>query len=102
MSSVTCFAYLERAEQALVDTHHSTGIVKLATVIGRTEQRDQLTLGEELVAVFHNLMRTANQVHVMLLQKARDYVRAKSERHTAIVLTPAGNVLIRIGPQKIA
>lgn len=34
---------LERAQQALVDAHHSTGIVKLATVVGSTEQGDELT-----------------------------------------------------------
>jgi len=33
---------LERAQQALVDTHHGTGIVKLSTVVGSTEQCDEL------------------------------------------------------------
>jgi hypothetical protein len=58
---------LERAEQALVYAHHGTCIVKLATVVGSTEQGDELALREELVAIFHDLMGTADEVHVVLL-----------------------------------
>lgn len=35
---------LERAKQALVDTHHSTSIVEFTAVVWCTEQCDQLTL----------------------------------------------------------
>lgn len=60
-------AHLEGTQQALIYAHHGAGIVKLAAVVWSTEERDELALGEELVAVFDHLMRTADQVHVMLL-----------------------------------
>ena len=37
----------------------------------------------------------------MLLEEARHDVRAECERHAAVVLAPAGDVLIGIGPEKI-
>ena len=61
-----------------------------------------MTLGEELVAVLNDLMSTTDEVHVVLLQETRYYVWAEREADTSIVLTPTGDVLIRIGPQQIA
>jgi hypothetical protein len=60
-------AYLERTEQTLVDAHHGSGIVKLATVVGCTKQRNKLALREELVAILHDLMGATDEVHVVLL-----------------------------------
>lgn len=90
--------HLKRAEQALINAHHGTGIIELAAVIGRTEQRDQLPLGEELVSVFDDLMGSTDEIHVMLLQESRDHIRAKGEGDATIVFAPAGDVLVRIGP----
>lgn len=59
--------YLEGAEETFVDAHHSSGIVEFAAIVGGTEQGDQLSFGEELVAIFHHLMGPADQVHVVLL-----------------------------------
>ena len=70
---------LKRAEQALVHAHHGTGVVKLAAVIGCAEQGDELALGEKLVAILDDLVSTANQVHVVLLQESRDDIRAERE-----------------------
>ena len=89
---------LEGAQQALIDTHHSTSVVELSAVIGRAEQRDQLTLRKEFVAVLHNLMGPTDQIHVVFLQEPRNNVGAEGERDTTIVLAPARDVLIRIGP----
>lgn len=94
--------HLERAEQALVDAHHGASIVEFTTIVGCREQRDKLSLREELVTVLDNLMCTADQVHVMLLQETGNNVRAESKRHTTIILAPAGYVLVGIGPQEIA
>jgi hypothetical protein len=101
-ASSTSKTYLEGAQQALVDTHHGTCIVKFATVVRRTEQCNELTLREELVAVFYDLMGTANQVHVVFLQEARHNVRTECETDTSVVLAPASDVLVRVGPQEIA
>ena len=88
--------HLEGAEQALINAHHGTGVVELAAVVRSAEQRDELALREELVAILDNLVGTADKVHIVLLEEPRDDIRAKGERYTAVVLGPASNVLIRI------
>lgn len=93
---------LERAQQALVYAHHRTSVVELATVVGCREKGDKLALAEELVSVLDDLVSTANEVHVVLLEEARDNVGSESERDTAIVLAPACDVLIRVRPKQIA
>ena len=93
--------YLERTQQTLVNTHHCASVVKFAAVIWCTEESNQLSFGEELVAVFHNLMRSANQVHVVFLQESRHNIGPEGERHAAIIFTPAGDVFVRIRPQQI-
>lgn len=47
-------------------------------------------------------MCATDQVHVMFLQEPRDNVWAKGERNTAVILTPAGDILVRVRPQEIA
>jgi hypothetical protein len=73
-----------------------------AAVIRSREQRDQLPLGKELVAVLNDLVGTADEVHVVLLEEARDNVGSKGERDTSVVLAPAGDVLVRVGPEEVA
>lgn len=46
---------LEGAQEGLIDAHHGTRIVKLATIVGRGEQRDQVPLREELITILHDL-----------------------------------------------
>lgn len=48
-----------------------TGVVEFTAVVRRREERDQLALGEELVAVLDDLVRTANQVEFMFPQEFR-------------------------------
>lgn len=79
------FQDLERAQEALVNAHHGARIVEFSAVVWRTEQGHQLTLAEEFVAILDDLMRTTDEVHVVFLQESCDHVRAKCERHTAIV-----------------
>lgn len=47
-------------------------------------------------------MRSADQIHIVLLQKPADHIRSKRERDTAIVFTPPSNVLVRVGPEQVA
>lgn len=93
---------LERAEQRLVHAHHGARIVELATVVWRAEQSYELALGEEFVAVLNDLMRTADQVHIVFLEEARDNIGAKGETDTSVVFTPTSDVLIGVRPQQIA
>ena len=91
--------YLEGTQQAFVHRHHCAGVVEFAAVVRGREERDELSLGEEFVAVFHDLVRSADQVHVVFLEEARDDVRTECEAHAAVVLGPAGDVFVGVGPQ---
>lgn len=93
---------LEGAEQALVHAHHGASVVELAAVVGRAEQRNELALREELVAVLDDLVGSADQIHVVFLQEARDDVWAEGEGHATVILRPAGNILVWIRPEEIA
>ena len=47
--------YLEGAHECLVHRHHPSGVVELPAVVGGGEEGDQLSLGEELISVLHDL-----------------------------------------------
>lgn len=47
-------------------------------------------------------MSTADEVHVVFLQETRYDVGTEGERYTTVVLAPSSNILVGIGPQKIA
>lgn len=89
-------AYLERTKQGLIDAHHRTSIVKLATIVWRAENSDELSLGEKLVPLLHDLMRPYDELEVVLLQEAGDDVSSKREGNAAVVLSPARDFAIRI------
>lgn len=93
--------YLKRAKQALINTHHSAGVVKFTTVIRCAEQRDKLSFGEELIPIFHTLMRATDQVYIVFLHKTVHNVRAECEGDTTVILAPASYFLLRIRPEEI-
>lgn len=97
-----CGTNLERAKQTLVHAHHSTRVVELSTIVWRTKQGHELTLGEEFVSIFNDLMSPADQIHVMLLKEARHHVRAEREADTSVVFAPACNILVGVRPQQVA
>ena len=43
-------------------------------------------------------MGTANQVHVVFLKEPGDDIGSKSKGNTAVVLAPAGDILVRVRP----
>jgi hypothetical protein len=47
------------------------------------------------------LMRTADKIHVVLLQEPRNNIRAEGERDTTVVFAPSGDIFIGIRPEKI-
>merc|ERR1719265_203413 len=73
------FEHFEAAHQSLIDRHHCTRIVKFATIIGRTENCDELPLGKKLVAILNDLVCANNEIHVVLLQETAHNVRPKNE-----------------------
>lgn len=55
-----------------------------------------MTLGKEFVAVLYDLMRATDEVHVVLLEEARDDVGSKGEGDATIVFGPSRDVLVRV------
>ena len=49
--------YLERTEERFVHVHHGTCVVKLAAIVGRREDRDELTIREELITILDDLLK---------------------------------------------
>jgi hypothetical protein len=47
--------YLERAEERFVHVHHGARVVKLAAVVRRREDRNELTVREELITILDDL-----------------------------------------------
>ena len=47
--------YLKRANKCLINSHHSTSIVKLSTVIRSREDGYKLPVSKEFISVFHDL-----------------------------------------------
>ena len=62
----------EGAAQTCVNAHHPTGIVELAAVVRRREYGYKSTGCLELVPVLDRLMRSADDVQVMLFQEVTD------------------------------
>jgi len=71
-------------------------------VVRRTEDGDESPLREEFISVLDDLMRSADEVEVMLLEKLCDDVASEREAHSAIVLAPPFDVLVRVAPQQVA
>mmetsp|Transcript_62791 Transcript_62791/g.204939 ORF Transcript_62791/g.204939 Transcript_62791/m.204939 type:complete len:322 (-) Transcript_62791:98-1063(-) len=93
---------LETAHQGLIDRHHRTCVVELPAVVGGAEDRDKLALGKELVAVLNDLVSAADEIHVHLREEAGHDIRAEDEGHTAVILGPTCDVLVRVRPKQIA
>jgi hypothetical protein len=91
-------SYLERTHERLVHTHHCARIIKLAAVVGCRKEGNELPLGEKLVPVFYNLMRTTNEIEIVFLQEPRYNVWAERETDSAVVLAPSGYILVGIRP----
>ena len=96
------FENLEGAHEILVNGHQRARVIELATVVGRGENSYQLFLGEELVAVFNNLMPAADEVEVLLLEERREDVCAKHVTHSTLVLAPAACLAVGVAPEQVA
>lgn len=78
---------LERAHQVAVHHHDGSGVVKLAAVVGRTEDGHQLSIGLELIAVLHDLVCSADEFQPMTRQEVLNDVVAECIRHSSMKLT---------------
>eukprot|EP00312_Isochrysidales_sp_CCMP1244_P017090 CAMPEP_0202741702 /NCGR_PEP_ID=MMETSP1388-20130828/4496_1 /ASSEMBLY_ACC=CAM_ASM_000864 /TAXON_ID=37098 /ORGANISM="Isochrysis sp, Strain CCMP1244" /LENGTH=340 /DNA_ID=CAMNT_0049408555 /DNA_START=129 /DNA_END=1150 /DNA_ORIENTATION=- len=94
--------HLERADQVLVDPHHRARVVKVAAIVWRGEDGDEAPVAKELVPIFHHLVRAHDQVEVVPLEEGVHAVGSKRVRDTAVVLSPARHVDVRVGPEQVA
>ena len=79
---------LEGTHESLIDTHHSSRVIEFSAVIWCRENGNQLSLSEELVAVFHDLMRSADQVHFVLFQELSDDVLSVHIGDSSLIVSP--------------
>lgn len=96
------FQDLEAAHEVVVDGHDGAGVVELVAVVRGGEDRDELTLCEELVSVLYYLVRTADQIEVVLSEEFFYNVGTEGEGYSTVVLTPTDEALFRVGPEEIA
>ena len=54
----------EGAKEVLVHSKYGAGIAESATIGLRGKDKHRLAVGKELVAIFHNLVRTHHEAHV--------------------------------------
>ena len=89
LSGTGRFENLERTHECIVDSHHSTGIVELATIVRSGKDRYKLPSSKEFVSVLHHLVRPYNEVEVVSAKELADYVATECKGHTAVVFSPA-------------
>jgi len=90
---------LEAAHECLVDAHHGARVVEFAAIVWRREECYQLPVAEELIAVLDDLVRSANQVDLILVSKLADDVLSKGEADPSVVIAPVCDLLVRVGPK---
>jgi len=96
------FENLKGANKIFVHRQHSTGVVKLAAIIGSGEYCDEATIRKELVAVLNHLVGSANEIKAMLFQELAHHILSKCERYSTIIFAPASLIPQRVAPQQIA
>ena len=93
---------LERADEILVDGHHRSRVVEFSAVIRSGEYGDELSVAEELVAIFDDLVCSADEVEVVLSEEGLEDVRAEDERDASLVVRPLLDFFVRVGPEQVA
>jgi len=93
---------VEGAAQRLVNVKDTSVVVKLAAVVWRREYCYKASVSHELVAIFHDLMRSADQAQLVPPIELSDYILSENEAHTSVVVRPALDIELRVRPKKIA
>ena len=92
----------ETAHERVINGHQGAAVVELSTIVRRAKDRAELTAAEELIAIFDDLMRSANKIYIVFLKELLDDSLAKCVRDTAVVLSPARLSFLWIGPKQVA
>lgn len=86
----------------MVDAHEGTGIVELSAIVWGREDGNELPVSEELVAIFDDLVGPANEIEIVFLQELGDLIGAESVGDAPIILAPATDFVVGIGPEEVA
>ena len=93
----------EFAHQVLVHVHHGCIVVEVAAVVfGAEDGHKLLVLSEEAVAVFHDLMASADEVQVVPLKKLVELLLAEHPAASSLILLPVSCIIIRIIPEQVS
>ena len=83
------FEDLEGTHERVIDRHHGPRIVKLSTVVGCREYRNELTPRKEFVSILDDLMRSDDEIQIVPTQKLADNVTTKGKGDSTVVFAPA-------------
>ena len=96
------FQNIKRAAQGLVHVQDTRVVVEFSAVVGCGENCYQAAIGHEFVAIFDDLMGTADQAELMSSIELSDYILPKYKAHTPIIISPTLDIKLRIRPEQIA
>lgn len=97
--SVTLEGY-EFAHQVLVHIHHCRIVIKITTIILRTENRYQLLiLSKEAETIFLNLVPSANQVKIVFLEEFLELLSTENVPATSFVVLPVSGIFVGVIPE---
>ena len=86
----------------LVDTHNGAGVVKPGAVVEYRKHRHQLTICEEFETIHNNLVPSAYQMHVVLVEElVYNLGTERQATRSSAALFPGLRILVWIGPEQI-
>lgn len=91
----------ELAHQVLVHYHNCCGVVPFTVVVRRGKYCNQISVRKKFVAVFDNLMSSANQIEIVLVVEFFYNISSEGVGYTSLVFSPCGDILIRVTPEQI-
>lgn len=92
---------MEFAAERGVYLHDGGVVVELSAVVGSREDGDQSAVTEELEALLHDLVGSADEIDLVLLAESGHHVRTKDIGNASFIGLPASDSL-GIRPQEIA
>ena len=100
--SISCFQNREATHQSVVYGHQCSRIIEFSTVVWSWEYSNELSTAEEFIAILDDLVRSTNQIDVILLQELLDNSFTKCIADASIVFSPTALGLLWIRPKQVA
>ena len=81
--------------------HEAPVIFKHAAVVRCAKYRDQLSVGEKFVAVVHDEMPAANEIHFVFFAKLFDDLLVECEGDSSFIFFPFFGLLFGVAPKYV-